>query len=660
MKKTIYIIFSIFFIVAYTQHVYAEDIVPPADPIIVESIPPADPVPEEIPPVVVEEETEEEIVIPIPQETVFIRNGETVVYSGSINLPEEGTVDVVDSTGVSHGVNKRSVLGLLAILDQGDDNFSLSSIIYYSSFNSLYIKCITVQSEESCDNWQYTVNNATPFTGIDSTNITGGESIGLYFGNPYRVVFDSLVTGNSLIATAEKYNYLENTWSPRTNVTIGITVSNPDDPYNPTVVATAAVDNSGVASLTVPDSGDYMVGIAEDFYFPTFPLTVNPIVSDSSGGSSVPLPESFSTQKAIEYLFAVQGEDGSFGSHEMYTDWVAIAYGAFGIIGQHRDSLVSYLASHSPISPFLTDNERRAMALLSLGLNPYNFEGSDYVTAITSKFDGTQFGEASLVNDDIFALIPLSRAGFTSHDDIIVKDIAFIISQQNPDGSWEGSVDMTAAAIQALGAFRDVVNARDSIDKAVVYIKSMQQNDGGFGSIFTSAWVAQAQKTVNQIWTKEGKSISDYFILHQTSDGAVLPSTDITTQRIWATSYVIPGSLGLPWTDIMQNVPKPVGPVLATTLPEVPVEEIKIEPEIIAVAIEEKKVGNVIIQEEKVIIKKEENKITPIVEEIIKPELVEQTLLASAATPSPSIPLPIVIVSSITLLGIITIMKFAW
>ena len=47
------------------------------------------------------------------------------------------------------------------------------------------------------------------------------------------------------------------------------------------------------------------------------------------------------------------------------------------------------------------------MALMSLGLDPYNTNGENYINKIISGFDRKQFGDASVDNDDIFALITL-------------------------------------------------------------------------------------------------------------------------------------------------------------------------------------------------------------------------------------------------------------
>src|SRR3989344_8452564 len=76
-------------------------------------------------------------------ETLLIRNGDTTIYQGIVDLPPAGVVDIADNTGATHSVDADSVLGLLYSIDQTSDAFSISDLQYYSSFGSFYLKCIT-------------------------------------------------------------------------------------------------------------------------------------------------------------------------------------------------------------------------------------------------------------------------------------------------------------------------------------------------------------------------------------------------------------------------------------------------------------------------------------------------------------------------------------
>ena len=500
----------------------------------------------------------------VAYENFIVRNGNTVLFTDAVPLPSAGMISINDKNGNAHSINSRSVLAVLNSIANSSNMFLISDLEYYDSYGSFYLKCITPQSgSEACDNWQYAVGSSTPTPGIDQTILSGGETVGIYFGSQHRVQFDTttISAGGSVTATAQSYNYADNTWSPLSGVTIGLTVPNPNDTWNPTVVSSIHVSQDGTAQIAVANPGVYTAGIAEDYYFPSYTVTAiaAPVVNSFGDGAQLTATSSklFSVPQALSYLQSVQATDGSFGESDMYTDWAGIAYGAGNVSGTSTDLLLSYLKSHATLSPNLTDNERRTMTLLSLGQNPYAFSGTNYIDAITKSFDGNQFGDSSLINDDIFALIPLSASGYTATDTMISKDISFVISKQNIDGSWNESVDMTSAAVQALEQFNSVAGVIDSISKAGIYLQHSQNADGGWGNISSSSWAIDAMNTLGDTWMKNGKSSSDYLLAQQVSDGAVLPNTETKQNRIWATSYAIPAGLGKPWSAIMHVVSKP-------------------------------------------------------------------------------------------------------
>jgi hypothetical protein len=563
-------------VVGFGIRVYAEDL-PSNLPVDQAPVVEENPIEEETPAPIPEEVIPEQDPAPLPTATFIIRSGETLLYSGSVSIPEESTTEITDSTGTIHSVSSRSVLALLVSLDNAHDEFAVTNLAYYSSFSSFYLKCLTPSgASELCNNWQYAVGSTTPFTSIDTTMLSGGETVGLYFGSPHRVSLNttSVTKGTSFTGSAESYNYADNTWNVLSGVTIGVTVPNPNDPWTPTVVTTQAVDVEGKAVIALADAGEYSVGIAEDFYFPSYAVTVTepaPVQTGGGGGGSIPTP-AFSVERALLYLYSIQNPDGSFGS-DLYTDWVAIAYAASGASESAKNSLRGYLSSHAQISSLPTDNERRAMAILSLGENPYSFVGLDYISPIISSFDGTQFGDASLVNDDIFALLPLSASGYSASEEMIAKDIQFLVLKQRNDGSWGGSVDLTAAAIQALRAYNA---APEAVAKAITYLQNSQQSDGGFGSVYSTSWAMQA----GAVWIKDGKTPMDYLASMQASDGAAVAGSESVNNRVWATSYAIPAALGKSWSSIMHPVPKPQ--VSQTVTPStVTAEEVKKEEKIV-------------------------------------------------------------------------------
>jgi hypothetical protein len=570
----IFAIFSVSFINVYAEEVIPDPIITP-DPIVTPdpvvspdpvidpvsvSDPIVDPDPIADPDPVIDPNTNTQTPPPTPQENFIIRINDTVLFNGSVDLPASGTVSIIDSNSVAHDINSQSVLAILKSIDDANDSFAISNLTYYDSFGSFYLKCITPTSgAESCDNWQYAVGATTPFSSIETTILTGGETVGIYFGSSHRVNLDknSINTNESLVANAETYDYQNNLWSPLSNVNIGVTLPNPNDPWNPNVVATYPVDSNGVANIAITNPNTYTVGIVEDYYFPSYSVVVTDVPINTGGnGNSNTVVKNFDINQAINYLTSNQNNDGSFGGNELYTDWALIGLSAKGIDSSAKNKALEYLKNKNKISNTLTDNERRAMAILALGEDPYDFDGTNYISAIIKDFDGVQFGDSSLVNDDIFALFPLFKSGYTTSDTEINKSIEFIISKQKSNGSWEDSVDMTSAGIQALAQFQSVSGVSSALAQASTYVQSMQQNNGGWTNVSSTAWAMQASSAIGANWSVGGKTGLDYLATFQQTDGGLLDPTESTQNRVWNTSYAIPAVAGKTWASIMQSVNK--------------------------------------------------------------------------------------------------------
>ena len=319
------------------------------------------------------------------------------------------------------------------------------------------------------------------------------------------------------------------------------------------VVISGSVDTTTAGTYTIHYNATDVAGNhAKEV---TRTVNVNTVPSGGGGGNPQPDLKTFNIQNALKYLQGVQSSDGSFDNKsDRYTDWVAIAAAA-GENSSLKSSISNYIRNNPLDSSVAIENERRAMALLALGINPYSGTEINYIKKIINSFDGTQF-DTNFINDDVFALVVLANAGYTASDDIIIKDVAFLISEQDSDGSWFDSVDITAAAIQALKPFESVSGVSGALTKATSYLVSEQNNDGGWNnSIFSTSWAIQAMKALNASWTKNGKSGLDYLATQQATDGSVSPSSDT-----YATSSAIAAASGKPWSEIMQSVEKPVAP----------------------------------------------------------------------------------------------------
>jgi hypothetical protein len=270
----------------------------------------------------------------------------------------------------------------------------------------------------------------------------------------------------------------------------------------------------------------------------------------SSGGI---IQKTFSISKALSYLEQNQKDDGSFGDF-LYTDWVAIGIGGMGDeVESLKNKISDYLKSENFQSSVVTDNERHAMALMSLGINPYDATETNYINKIISSYDGSQIGDLALINDDIFGLIVLSHAGYGKDDEMIKNVVSNLISEQFTDGSW-GSVDMTAATIEALDNFPELKGVTDSISKAKSYLRGEQKDDGSFAdNPYSTSWVVQALSTNDSSYGEVNRAIQ-YLADRQQDDGGL--SDGEADNRIWDTAYAIPAVMKLSWNDILKSFPK--------------------------------------------------------------------------------------------------------
>lgn len=489
-----------------------------------------------------------------------IRDGSNIIFENTVPLRPAGDIDLN-----GHTLNADSVLSVLNDADLLSDNFSITDLQYYESYGSFYLKCIN----NKCDNWQFTVNGNYSSSGMDKNILSGGENVYIYFGPQNKIVLSAsnINTDENLVVTTQKYNYLNDSWANRTGVTIGITQPNPNDIWTPNEIETKIVDADGKAVFSNIPVGLYNIGVKDDFYFPTEPLTVIEPPAITTGGSSggnsyTPLPKkSFDIKKAFEFILSKQKENGSFGG-DLYTDWVAIALGTTEDYSEQKNKLLKYYSELEPKEYQLTDYERHSMALMSLGLNPYNTNNENYIKKILTNFDGTQFGDISQNNDDIFALIVLSNAGFTEKDEVIIKTTEFLISKQNENGSWNNSIDITSAGIVALSVYKDNKITEESIEKAKKYLKEKQNENGGWENISSTSWAIGGIVGLNdepKNWKINDNSPLDFLVLNQEIDGSVKNAStqnENTESKLWETSYAITASSLKTWTQIMQKFEK--------------------------------------------------------------------------------------------------------
>lgn len=136
----------------------------------------------------------------------------------------------------------------------------------------------------------------------------------------------------------------------------------------------------------------------------------------------------------------------------------------------------------------------QVLALLSAGLDPYNYQGEDLIAALQqAQLPDGQFADfisgtgEDLVNAHMWSLIALTAAGEPVPNS--EQALQWLVDQQHEDGSFYwyakdrevSDVDSTGMALQALGAL-GVTKENSTVQKAVRFLQSVQNDQGGFMS----------------------------------------------------------------------------------------------------------------------------------------------------------------------------------
>lgn len=432
----------------------------------------------------------------------------------------------------------------------GSDAFlnSIGSTINNDNSNGIY--------------WGWFANLDLGQTALNKYSLIENDSILLNYGiNPLKISIDNQnpPIGSTIKFSVTQFNY-DSFWNPVWDPAAGGKIVIESDTFD--------LDNDSSYSFMVSNTNTFTAKGQKDGFIdtPQMIITTSPI---QGGGGIVfsppaPVKAKFDLQKAFEFLISQQKENGAFGE-DLYTDWIAFTLAGTTDFQNQKEKLIKYFAEFKTNDYKLTDYERHAMALMALGLNPYDTNGENYIKKITDSFDGKQFGDINEDNDDIFALIVLQNSGFTQTEKIISDGISFILSRQKESGSWDESVDMTGAGIEALVFFNQDERVKNALIKAKEFLKQNQKDTGGWGNNSSTAWAMEGILALSEKpedWIKNDNTSLDYLATNQDSDGGMknLPTGqagDNINNKIWETSYVASVLSGKTWNQIMQKFEKP-------------------------------------------------------------------------------------------------------
>lgn len=240
-------------------------------------------------------------------------------------------------------------------------------------------------------------------------------------------------------------------------------------------------------------------------------------------------------------------------------DWYAFSVGRLGIDDDYFSYLTAlqdYVESKYKTADKLdktksTEWHRIALTVLSLGGDPTAFGKDTKGNSINLISDGT-YNRANLsqqgINSCIWALITLDSNNYAVPDSALntrESIIDKIISYQADDGGFsanngEGSVDITAMAVQALAPYADKSsdkyekykkhNADKAVDKALSWLSRQQQTDGSFkqdgeacaestAQVLTALCCSKIDAVNDSRFIKNGNNALDGIMLFQTENG---------------------------------------------------------------------------------------------------------------------------------------------
>lgn len=224
------------------------------------------------------------------------------------------------------------------------------------------------------------------------------------------------------------------------------------------------------------------------------PPETEPSEHSRTSGSGAPVIEitpelNEAVRRGLAYLAAQQNKDGSFGTHPRYgrnvavTGLCALAFMADGHLpgrGEYGDVVAGAL-------DFVLDNTN----------------DNGVIAAATSHGPMYGHGFATLFLGEIYGM-----GGTTDEDprirEALVKAVQLIVKTQNEEGGWrynpvpeDADVSVTICQVMALRSARNagIKVPKETIDRAVEYVRNCQNLDGGFRymtSAGTSAWPRSA------------------------------------------------------------------------------------------------------------------------------------------------------------------------
>ncbi|MCW1930412.1 MAG: terpene cyclase/mutase family protein [Candidatus Kerfeldbacteria bacterium] len=430
---------------------------------------------------------------------VRIETSSDTVYNSTVYITDDGCT-VIDSAEEEHaltGFNAMCALDAAAQDGGFEYSFDASEYGFFITAIGEYTNAI-----DYSEYWGSYLNLESMTASLDYTEVQDGDEVLLTFGgyadiSPLRLTLDKnhVVEGNPIVAKVEYFVVTD--WL--TNEGEYFPVENADVTIGRSIKHTNV---DGEVEFTFNTPGEYTAEAVADGFTRSVNATLTvyaeyPEILSFFSTSSI----EDQVRSGAEYLVH-HTVDGKVGESRATTEWAvqAIAqaralYGNDVIDDTTFQSMVDRVVAYHPKASqtnAASEISRHILALVSLGLDPRNSDGIDFVRRLKNTMSDRQFGDASLCNDDIFAGLALVAAGEKFSSKPLRRAMKASLTCQNEDGGFgygvnsTSDVDTTAAWLMLAGEFKGhkakhQIELTDPRKSAFNFMKRGQHPDGGWG-----------------------------------------------------------------------------------------------------------------------------------------------------------------------------------